>query len=207
MTGPSSRARIVKPLVIIAVLVALAVAAYLLAPRILGRTEAGLAAAGTVEATEVQLGFQSAGRIESLGPREGERVKAGAVMGQLDRAEMLARREQAQAQREESSGVHHVGVEPDTQRVEPIADTRREFARGAVGQRHDEQGLGRCAAHLDQIDGAFEYAGMLAGDDQLQAGWRLAVKARGCLGRSRCVGHDLPLFVSSIRVLVMPRGP
>ena len=75
-----------------------AAAAYLLAPRILGRTEAGLAAAGTVEATEVQLGFQSAGRIESLGPREGERVKAGAVMGQLDRAEMLARRGQAQAQ-------------------------------------------------------------------------------------------------------------
>ncbi len=173
MTGPSSRARIVKPLVIIAVLVALAVAAYLLAPRILGRTEAGLAAAGTVEATEVQLGFQSAGRIESLGPREGERVKAGAVMGQLDRAEMLARRGQAQAQlasaqavlRELQSGFRSEEVAQGRAALDAsgqrLADARRDVERakrlfegGAVGA----ESLDKARMTLDVTNSQYEQA-------------------------------------------------
>ena len=55
-------------------------------------------ASGTVEATEAALGFQIPGRIEQIVPREGDSVKAGAELATLDRAELMARRAQAQAQ-------------------------------------------------------------------------------------------------------------
>src|SRR3989304_6224242 len=41
------------------------------------RTDKAVAASGTVEATEAQLGFQSPGRIEEITVHEGESVKAG----------------------------------------------------------------------------------------------------------------------------------
>lgn len=132
MNAPSAgAARVVKPVLIVGVLAALAYGAWLLAPRFLGAAETGLVAAGTVEATETQLGFVMAGRIASVGPREGETVKAGDAMAELDRAELLARREQAQAQlasaqavlREMQSGF----------RSEEVAQGRA--ALGAAGQK------------------------------------------------------------------------
>lgn len=57
-----------------------------------------LSASGTVEATEARVGFQAPGRIETIGAREGDAVKAGAVLAELDRAETEARRQQASAQ-------------------------------------------------------------------------------------------------------------
>ncbi len=58
----------------------------------------GLTAAGTVEATEARLGFQAAGRIDSVAVREGDHVTAGAVLAVLDGEEWRARRAQAAAQ-------------------------------------------------------------------------------------------------------------
>jgi len=55
-------------------------------------------ASGTVEATEAQLGFQSAGRIERILVREGDRVSAGDTLAVLDRSELLAGRAHAAAQ-------------------------------------------------------------------------------------------------------------
>jgi HlyD family secretion protein len=57
-----------------------------------------LSASGTVEATEARIGFQASGRIETIGAREGDAVKAGAILAELDRAETEARRQQASAQ-------------------------------------------------------------------------------------------------------------
>jgi HlyD family secretion protein len=57
-----------------------------------------LTASGTVEATEARLGFASAGRIDAILVREGDRVRAGADLSRLDLSEPLARRAQAQAQ-------------------------------------------------------------------------------------------------------------
>lgn len=57
-----------------------------------------LFASGTVEATEARLGFQAAGRVEAIHVREGDVVPAGAELAALDRAEMQARRDQAEAQ-------------------------------------------------------------------------------------------------------------
>ena len=55
-------------------------------------------ASGTVEATEADLGFQTPGRIDSIWPREGDRVAAGNALAWLDQAELLARRHQVRAQ-------------------------------------------------------------------------------------------------------------
>jgi HlyD family secretion protein len=57
-----------------------------------------LIASGTVEATEAQLGFTAPGRIENISVHEGESVKAGVELAYLDRAETMARRQQAVAQ-------------------------------------------------------------------------------------------------------------
>ncbi|HJS72801.1 MAG TPA: biotin/lipoyl-binding protein, partial [Vicinamibacteria bacterium] len=57
--------------------------------------ENGLVASGTVEATEAQLGFPVAGRLEAVLAREGDRVAAGNELARLDRSEAFARRDEA----------------------------------------------------------------------------------------------------------------
>ncbi len=59
-----------------------------------------IVASGTVEATEADLGFQLAGRIERVGVREGARVTDGQELAWLDRSELIARRRAAAAQAE-----------------------------------------------------------------------------------------------------------
>ncbi|MFI5208326.1 MAG: HlyD family secretion protein [Gemmatimonadales bacterium] len=62
------------------------------------RGDSPLAASGTVEATEAELGFQSPGRIETIRVHEGDRVHAGDTLALLERSELFARRAQAVAQ-------------------------------------------------------------------------------------------------------------
>jgi HlyD family secretion protein len=57
-----------------------------------------LIASGTVEATDAQLGFQVAGRIDTILVHEGDAVRAGQLLARLDQAELKARRQQAEAQ-------------------------------------------------------------------------------------------------------------
>ena len=54
-----------------------------------------LDASGTVEATDAQLGFEAAGRIDTILVHEGDRVKAGQELARLDQSELRARRQQA----------------------------------------------------------------------------------------------------------------
>jgi HlyD family secretion protein len=63
-----------------------------------GPREGEIAASGTVEATEAQLGFQVPGRIDTLTVDEGARATAGQLLARLDRTEIEARRAQAAAQ-------------------------------------------------------------------------------------------------------------
>jgi len=63
-----------------------------------GNESGGIRASGTVEATDADLGFQLAGRIESILVREGDSVRAGQEVAALDRTELLARRRSAEAQ-------------------------------------------------------------------------------------------------------------
>lgn len=64
------------------------------------RDDSGLqiTASGTVEAIDAQLGFQAAGRIETIAVEEGDPVRAGDEIARLDLAEATARRQQALAQ-------------------------------------------------------------------------------------------------------------
>ncbi len=81
-----------------AAIVLAAVMAYAFRDRLPWRTiqpDSGLQASGTVEATEAQLGFPVAGRIEAVTAREGDRVAAGDELARLDRSEALARRDEA----------------------------------------------------------------------------------------------------------------
>ena len=59
--------------------------------------EGQIRASGTVEATDADLGFQMAGRIESVGVREGDSVQPGQEVAFLDREEILASRRAAEA--------------------------------------------------------------------------------------------------------------
>lgn len=61
-------------------------------------TNDSIAASGTVEATQAELGFQLAGRLEKLTVREGDQVAVGTEIAVLERSELLAQREVAQAQ-------------------------------------------------------------------------------------------------------------
>lgn len=55
-------------------------------------------ASGTVEATEADLGFQAPGRVERIAVLEGDRVVGGQELAWLDRIELQARRQAAEAQ-------------------------------------------------------------------------------------------------------------
>jgi HlyD family secretion protein len=79
--------------------VAVAAAAWYFFLRGNGGTGA-LDASGTVEATDAQLGFQVAGRIDTILVHEGDAVSAGQLLARLDQSELKARRQQAQAQLE-----------------------------------------------------------------------------------------------------------
>jgi HlyD family secretion protein len=86
-----------------------------------------LLAYGAVEATEIQLGFQAPGRIQTLATREGDKVTPDQILAKLDTEETEARLAQARAQ------VHSVKLR--------MADAKRDLQRntalfegGAIGQ-------------------------------------------------------------------------
>jgi membrane fusion protein YbhG len=57
-----------------------------------------LAASGTVEATEADLGFQVPGRVEEVLPKEGDAVSGGQELARLDTSELSAARDATAAQ-------------------------------------------------------------------------------------------------------------
>jgi HlyD family secretion protein len=62
------------------------------------RNGSAILASGTVEATQAELGFQVAGRLEQLAVREGDQVRTGGTIAHLEQTELLAQREVARAQ-------------------------------------------------------------------------------------------------------------
>ncbi len=104
----------------------------------------GLLVSGTVEATEGQLAFQSAGRILEVNASEGDRVTAGQQLATLDRSELDARRAQLLAQlaaaraglaelrsgfREEEVAQGRAGLRASEAQV---ADAERDLARARL---------------------------------------------------------------------------
>lgn len=95
--------------------------------RALNSRNDGMLASGTVEATDAQLGFQAAGRIDYLGVREGDAVRQGQELARLDQSEINARLTQARAQASVSEARLH-----DAQR--DLERSRKLLAGGAIGQ-------------------------------------------------------------------------
>ncbi len=162
------RLRIVVPVLL--VLVAAAAAWAILS----GGEEADrISASGTVEATEADLGFQAAGRVEEIGPREGETVARGDELARLDTRELEAARDAAAAQlgaAEAGLAELRVGARPQEiaqaeaavrsarQRAEEARRdaerTQALFDGGAVSR----QALDRARTAADVADAALEQA-------------------------------------------------
>jgi HlyD family secretion protein len=105
------------------------------------KTDGALVASGTVEATDAQLGFQAAGRIVALAPREGDRVTAGQELARLDRAELEARRAQSEAQVEAAQAAL-AELERGSRREE-IAQARAAVAVAEERRQDAERDLAR----------------------------------------------------------------
>ncbi len=132
-----------KPIVLIATLAVIAGAVFLASRWWNDNTGDGLFASGTVEATEAQLGFQAAGRIELIKPREGDAVKQGEILARLDTRETAARLAQARAQ-VQASGARLAEVMRDLER------NRTLLAGNAIGQEtYDKSVLARELAESD----------------------------------------------------------
>lgn len=143
----------------------------------------GLTASGTVEATDAQLGFQAAGRIVELLPREGDRVEQGALVARLDSTELDARRAEAAA-RVEAARAALAELEAGS-RKEEVAQGRAALAaadeRVADAKRDLERAntlfAGR-AVSREAVDKA-ELAVELAGRQRDQAAEQLALLEQG----------------------------
>jgi len=119
-----------------------------------------------VEATDAQLGFQTAGRVSDIGVREGDPVKADDELAHLDRTETDARRRQAMAEaaaaramlRELERGFRSEEVEQGRAALaaatERVNDARRDLDR--VGRLHE--GGAASDESLDKARTAFDVA-------------------------------------------------
>lgn len=118
----------------------------------------GIMASGTVEATEVDLGFQSGGRVSSVAVKEGDRVQRGAVLAQLEQSELMARQQAANAQidaarallaelehgaRPQEVGQAQAGVDAARRRMQEAeasaARARKLYAGGAISREALDQ--------------------------------------------------------------------
>jgi HlyD family secretion protein len=104
-------------------------------------------ASGTVEATEADLGFQAPGRIERIDVREGDRVVAGRELAWLDRIELQARRQAAEAQADAARAV--------------LAELERgfraeEIAQGRAALRAAEQRVSDATRDLERAQRLFD---------------------------------------------------
>jgi len=128
--APKPNPRVIVPALVAVVLLALVLRFTVFA----GGEGDTIAASGTVEATEAQLGFQVPGRIESISVREGDRVTAGQELARLDVTELLARRAQAEAQVGASNAV--LAELESGSRTEEVAQARA--AAAAATDRHND---------------------------------------------------------------------
>jgi len=96
---------------------------------------------GTVETTESQLSFQTAGRVASVFVREGNGVRKGQLLAELDKSEWIARQEQSRAtlDRAEKSArqleihldLYEKSLPEEVKRAQATVESRRSTLRDA----------------------------------------------------------------------------
>ena len=82
---------------------------------------------GNVEATQVMVSAEAAGRVMSFDVREGQILEAGAVVARIDPSELERQHKQAEAQRETSES-----RVDETSRQRPIVEAQRAAASAQV---------------------------------------------------------------------------
>lgn len=125
-----------------------------------GDGASALEASGTVEATETDLGFQMAGRVARIHPLEGDEVREGELLAELDTATLAAARAVAAAQlaaaearlRELRSGSRPAEVRSAEAALDAAREREEEALRDAERSRrlHDGGAISRQA--LDQAE-------------------------------------------------------
>lgn len=126
MSGHLRGRRRFAPIVLL-VAVALAVGAWYLATQDVG-TGGELTASGTIEATEVTIAPEIAGRVTAVTAAEGEAVDAGTTLVTLDDSLLVAQRGQAEA----AIAVAQANVKAADANVD-AAEADAERAEAAVG--------------------------------------------------------------------------
>ena len=153
----------------------LALMAFGMAPLLAGCGEENtgeIRASGTVEATDADLGFQLAGRVDSILVREGDPVQSGQEVAFLDQEELLARRWSAEAQRdaarallaEMESGFRLEEIEEGRAALRQAEERRNDALRDRDRARRLFDGGGVSQEMLDKALTAFNVAE--AGVDQ-----------------------------------------
>ena len=197
----NKRVRILIPVVVVA---AAATTWFVLRSR--AADGDGVAASGTVEATEADLGFQLPGRVLEILPQEGDVVSGGQELARLDLAELEAARDAARAQvdgaearltelrrgaRSEEIAQAEAGARAAAQRHEDaLRDaerTRTLFAGGAVSRQaldKVETALQVAEAARDQADQALAMVRQGPRVETIQAQAAMVEQARANLARA-----------------------
>jgi HlyD family secretion protein len=140
-------------------------------------------ASGTVEATDADLGFQMAGRIESILVREGDSVRTGQEVAFLDQEELLARRRSAEAQGDAAravlsemlSGFRREEIEEGRAALRQAEERRDDALRDRDRARRLFEGGGISQEMLDKAVTAFRVAEAAVD----QAGQRVQILEEG----------------------------
>ena len=113
---------------------------------------------GTIETDEVRVASRYGGRVDEIMPQEGDALKAGQVIVELDAAELRARREQSAAQlaeleagprKEEIEAAQHDWEALVAQSEQARADAKRAtelFTQKTISETEHDQALSRARA-------------------------------------------------------------
>ena len=92
---------------------------------------------GTIETDEVRVASRYGGRVEKTLAMEGDSLKAGQLIAELDAAELAAKRDQAAAQLHKELAALgpeavHVNLGPNNPRTQALYQASRELAKRKV---------------------------------------------------------------------------
>jgi HlyD family secretion protein len=172
-----------KRLIIIPVaLLLLALAGWLLLRRS-SDDGARIEASGTIEGTEADLGFQTGGRVADVTVREGDHVRAGAILARLDNAELEARKAAAVAQSQAARALLaelERGALPEESRQSQSAATaaQRKMEESAAALQRTRRLFEGGAVSREQLDQA-ETAYTVARSQYQQAREQLTLVQKG----------------------------
>jgi membrane fusion protein YbhG len=111
-------------------------------------------ASGHVEATEVRISTKVSGRLHSLAVREGDKVAAGQVLGEIDLTDLKLSLVQARAERDGADA--ELRLRLAGARAEDVAELQAQMASVQVDLEAAERDLARMQGLLDKGSGTLK---------------------------------------------------